>query len=198
MLANHFTSNTQVFMRNPVKVMPGFQLPFNGQTKLMRIQGTRGGVNGGTGGYPFIWFSYSSGYYAVVMEAPFDANNLTLSSGVVPRFGQWDQVEWQVKLNTPGQSNGEMRIWVNDVLRNEVTGRQFIGPATDSRGVSGLLNPSDLRFEAVQLFVQGGSGTIYHDRVAIDTTRIGLVSGGPPPPTQDTTPPSPPTALTVQ
>jgi hypothetical protein len=36
--------------------------------------------------------------------------------------GAWHRVEFSVKLNTPGQANGEQRVWVDGVLRGEWTG----------------------------------------------------------------------------
>lgn len=33
------------------------------------------------------------------------------------RFGQWDKIKLYVRLNTPGQSNGIVRMWVNDQLK---------------------------------------------------------------------------------
>lgn len=33
------------------------------------------------------------------------------------RLGQWDKLKLHVKLNTPGQSNGVIQLWVNNVLK---------------------------------------------------------------------------------
>jgi hypothetical protein len=33
------------------------------------------------------------------------------------RFGQWDKIKLYVRLNTPGSSNGVVKLWVNDVLK---------------------------------------------------------------------------------
>lgn len=40
---------------------------------------------------------------------------------VAVRPGQWDRFKLYVKLNTPGQSNGIVRLWINDVLKVENT-----------------------------------------------------------------------------
>jgi hypothetical protein len=43
------------------------------------------------------------------------------SSTVSMRRGQWDNIKLYSKLNTPGQRNGILRLWVNGVLTIEVT-----------------------------------------------------------------------------
>lgn len=40
---------------------------------------------------------------------------------VPARLGQWDHLKLFVKPNTPGQSNGIVRLWVNGVLKTEYT-----------------------------------------------------------------------------
>jgi hypothetical protein len=37
------------------------------------------------------------------------------------RMGQWDKFKMFVKPNTPGQANGIVRVWINDVLKVENT-----------------------------------------------------------------------------
>ena len=39
--------------------------------------------------------------------------------------GRWQQVELFVRLNTPGQSDGAQRMWIDRVLRGEWTGLRF-------------------------------------------------------------------------
>lgn len=42
-------------------------------------------------------------------------------------FDTWTALEWEVKLNTPGASNGEFRLWMNGSLVGEVTGEYIRG-----------------------------------------------------------------------
>jgi len=42
-------------------------------------------------------------------------------AAVGPRAGQWDKIKLFVRLNTPNQSNGIVRMWVNDTLKVEYT-----------------------------------------------------------------------------
>ena len=44
------------------------------------------------------------------------------SDGVVFNPGQWYNIEAMVKMNEPGQANGEMRMWVDGVLQVERVG----------------------------------------------------------------------------
>jgi hypothetical protein len=44
-----------------------------------------------------------------------------IGTAVTPRVGQWDKLKMYVRLNTPGQSNGIVRLWVNDQLKMEYT-----------------------------------------------------------------------------
>jgi hypothetical protein len=44
-----------------------------------------------------------------------------VGTAVAARLGQWDHLKLFVKPNTPGQSNGIVRLWVNGVLKTEYT-----------------------------------------------------------------------------
>jgi hypothetical protein len=39
---------------------------------------------------------------------------------------EWVCIEYQTKLNTPGNNDGESRVWVDDVLDQEKTGQNFV------------------------------------------------------------------------
>jgi hypothetical protein len=43
---------------------------------------------------------------------------------------RWYSIEMQIKVNTPGAADGEMRWWIDGKLSREVTGFQFRGPTT--------------------------------------------------------------------
>ena len=180
-----FTPVTRVFVRFAVRASPGFQIGSNGYTKMVRIRGSEGS--------PTTWLSIYYGNYIIGMEQPFDAGANIINTGVRFSTTSWDQIEFELKLNTPGQANGETRMWVNGVLRIDQRNRQYIGPTPESRGVYGILTPSTLRLSNAQIFVQSGLGNIYYDRFAVGDTRIG--------PTQskstsaDSTPPASPQGL---
>ncbi len=44
-----------------------------------------------------------------------------IGTPVAVRLGQWDRIKLFIKPNTPGQSNGIVRLWVNDELKMEKT-----------------------------------------------------------------------------
>jgi hypothetical protein len=44
-----------------------------------------------------------------------------VGTAVAARRGQWDRLKLFIKPNTPGQSNGIVRLWVNGVLKTEYT-----------------------------------------------------------------------------
>lgn len=45
--------------------------------------------------------------------------------------GEWHKLEWYVRTNTPGQSDGIVRWWVDGVLRGEYTGLGCVGNGLD-------------------------------------------------------------------
>ena len=144
------------------------------------------------GGYPvFSVMSYSN-QFAITLEGSYVGGTFNTLSGVRPSQTSWDQVEVEFKVNTPGQSNGWMRMWINGVLRAEKLNQQFRGPMPTSINSQGLLVPSTSRFESAQIYVQSGLGSIYYDRVAAGNTRIGLTTGQT---SSDTTPPNIPTGV---
>lgn len=80
-------------------------------------------------------------------------------------IGRWTCHEMYVKNNTPGQTDGAYRFWVDDVMIIERTG-------VDLRGDTGY------NFNTVQLdcYWNGGSPreqNRYYDNLVISTQRIG-------------------------
>ena len=185
-----FPDTAHYFMRVATRQSPGFQRGNNGHTKMIRHVDA-------AGGYPSLLLMYSYGQYAIIMEGPYDAGTYSLFSGVTPSSTSWDQVEIEWKLNTPGQSNGLCRMWVNGVLRIEQLNKQYVGPTPTSRGAAhGLLNPSTLRVMQTQIFIQSGLGNIYYDRLATGDTRIGPAQAKST--SADSTPPASPQGLQVR
>lgn len=173
---------THMFLRVTVRYSPGFQICDNGGTKMIRFRGTAG--------YPILWLMNQRNVYALIMEAPGDyRGTYVISTTAVPSQTSWDQVEVEYKLNTPGQSDGLVRIWINGVLRGEQLNKAYIGPTPTSKCGNGSNTcPSTLSYQTVQVYAQCGLGTVHYDRIAVGNTRIG--------PTQsrlaDSTPPASP------
>lgn len=196
---NAFTSNvgtTHHFMRFAIRRSAGFQIGTNGLTKLVRLAQD-------AGVYPIIWLLYSGPVggttgltYKLNIEAPYYVGTGQVFTNVAPSSNAWDQIEIEWELNTPGQSNGNLRLWVNGALAGSALNKEFVGPTPTSKCFNGANTcSSNLLIRTFQLYVQSGVGDIYFDRFAIGNSRIGIVGSAPP---QDITPPNPPTNLTAQ
>lgn len=190
---NHaFPPSAHFFNRFAYRITPGFQFGNNGYTKIMRFKAD--------GGWPIIWLEILHGVYEITVEGPYlgpNGDNYSLLSGIAPSSTSWDQIEFECLLNTGGQANGVLRLWINGVQRINLTGLQLVGPTPSSVGQQGLPNPSNLVFNDNQIFIQSGVGSVYLDRVAIGDTRIGTTAGGGGGGTADITPPAPPSQLRI-
>ena len=180
-----------VFARYAYRQAPGFEYcAVNGHTKLVRFQGA---------GYPKIWIVNKLGSYIVGVEGAYDVGSGgvdTFYSGVLVSTSAWQQIEYEWKMNEPGQANGLMRLWIDGVLRIERLNRQWVGPLPTSTGLNHPnLTPSTLTITNTQIYLQCGLGTQYYDRFAVGSTRIGLIGTGLP---VDAIPPATPAGWTVQ
>ena len=177
-----FPATDHVFMRWAIKWSVPFQYCLvNGFTKHIRIK-----VNNGN---PLTWIMNYNGTYAVVVEAPYGYTTQLYRTGVPVTSGKWDQVEFEWKLNTPGQADGLLRFWIDGVLRIEVLNREWRGPFPDSvHPIYGSVypTPSTATITNTQIYLQCGIGNVWYDRFAVGNTRIGLTTGQP---SSDTTPP---------
>jgi hypothetical protein len=127
--------------------------------------------------------------YIIGVEAGWTMGSANYQGGGPVSTTEWDQVETEFKLNTPGLSDGLLRMWVNGVLKIEALNLQFRGPTPTSISSQGLLVPSTTQFDKAQIFVQCGLGNMWWDRVAVGNTRIGPTQ----PASTDSTPPARPT-----
>ena len=177
-----------LFMRVAMRFSNPFQFCDNGHTKLIRFR---------AGATPNLWLYNRWGSYALVMEAPYDyAGTYVLQTSIVPTKGGWDQIEVEWKLNTPGQSNGHLRLWINGVLRAEQLNKAYRGPTPSSRcGNGSNICASDAVIKSMQIYNQCMSGTIDYDRIAIGDTRIGLATSQR---SSDTNPPTVPSGIQVR
>ncbi|MEK7636469.1 MAG: hypothetical protein AAB362_02175 [Patescibacteria group bacterium] len=96
----------------------------------------------------------------------------------------WYCIEEHTKLNTPGQANGVVELWVNGVQTIGYYNRTFLGPNVSNPNG----NSSTHTLSGVKFYKEGGNGAIYYDQVAVGNTRIGC--GGTPPPSDPSSPPS--------
>lgn len=183
-----FPATDHVFMRWAIRWSVPFQYcQINDYTKHIRVK-----VNNG---YPVTWIMNYQNTYAVVVEGPYYGGTTLFRTGVPVTSGKWDQVEFEWKLNTPGQADGLLRVWIDGVQRIEVLNREWRGPTTTSvHPIYGNPTRSDATITNTQIYVQCGEGNVWYDRFAVGNTRIG--------PTQSTltnsTPPASPQGLQIR
>jgi hypothetical protein len=182
----YFPLSDHLFARFATRQSPGFQMSSNNITKMVRFTSTSGSW------YPVISVWLQSKKYIIGVEGSWSLGSVNFTGGPTASSTSWDQVEVECLLNTPGQANGLVRMWVNGVLYIERLNLQLRGPTPTSINSQGLLNKSTHRFDQAQIFVQNGLGSIYYDRFAVGNTRIGLVSGQT---SSDTTPPATPSGV---
>jgi hypothetical protein len=196
-IVHSFTASRHIFYRAAMRQQAGFQYGSNGGSKRVRFRpANTAGNPTSLGPYPIFWLYNYFGNYAINIESPYDAKPGGFwIIGSAPTPSAWDQVEMEILINDPGQANGLVRLWVNNTVRAESLGRQWVGPAQSSTGPGGLWHPSDWFSQNAEVFLQSGNGTLYYDRIAVGNTRIGLIGSTLPP--SDTTAPSPPTNVTV-
>jgi len=205
-----------VFGRINIRHAVGFCCSTNTQSKILNWQGT-------TSQYPRLWLyllglcngvdqaactangSSNNPQYVFIMEGIYlgtatqgctGIGTMTCYSGALATTGTFgDDVEWEYRLNTPGQSNGILRLWVNGVLRINKTDGQFRGPTPTSISTGGQANYSTTQLLQTQIYLQSGVGTRFIDRYAAGSTRIGAVGDLAP---SDTTAPTIPTTLGIR
>jgi len=208
--ANTPWTTTNGFWRFAIKVMPGFTtgcnnlskvnlLPYSGYSTF-EFEG--GGCNppatsacpNGWGGVPtnvgctptapvtfrLQLYAYDCGIgHGGTGSIPSDIPSFNVTAD-----GQWHQIEANYQLNTPGSSNGSYTVWVDNAATPawSSTGRQIVGPATNSTDScgNGYPTPSNQTFQGIQYYQQSGNGTIYIDRTAFADQRIGFVGAAPP------------------
>ena len=78
------------------------------------------------------------------------------------RLGQWDKLKLYVRLNTPNQSDGIARLWINDVLKLEYTNLNI------RAGTSYGINKFIMGSLATQ--VSPSDGVQWYDQVTVSST----------------------------
>jgi hypothetical protein len=173
-------ASDHIFTRFAVRRTPDFRIASTNVTKLIRWPASIG--------YPTISVWMQGFQYIIAVEGGWSTGTVNYVGGGPVSSTAWDQVETEFQYNTPGQSDGLIRLWVNGVLKIERLNLQLRGPTPTSVNGQGLPNPSNAKFTRTQIFVQCGLGNMWWDRVAVGTTRIGPTSAS-----ADSTPPARPT-----
>ena len=187
LLDRYYAKTDNIFVRFAVRVTPGFVTSTNNSTKMFRYTSTDG--------YPVLSIGRYSGKYSFACEGCYARGTYIFVTSIPMSTTSWDQIESEFTMNTPGQSNGIHRIWINGVLVMEELNQQQRGPTPTSVNGQGLITRSTRQFDAIQLIIKRGQGSMFFDRIAVGNTRIGMTSGGTPPDTQS---PSVPAGLGAQ
>lgn len=196
-ITHYFTPSQHFFARFGYRTSSGFQIGSNNYTKIVRFRSDAG--------VPIYWIQNTGGSYGLTIEVPWERcdGSYEFITGVAPSSSAWDQVELEVLSNTPGQSNGQVRMWINNVqyplipilgaaiLNANPLALALIGP-TPSSTCYGWPLPSTLLYDQMTFYIQSGLGQTYADRIAMGTTRIGPTGTS-----VDTTPPAVPTGFAV-
>ncbi len=175
-----FTPTEQLYRRVYVRFSPGFT-PSDVFTKMFRSD---------TWGIVSNWWTIGSNNFqfkvhnqSVLINGVGNLETQTVPTSFSFGTGQWYCVETREKLNTPGQLDGEVQVWIDGVQYLLATGLYHRQPGDTSM------------FYNHRLYRQTGIGSIWFDRIAVGASRIGCLGagggGG------DTTPPPVPTAPTV-
>jgi hypothetical protein len=121
-----------------------------------------------------------SGQYAVersdIGAWQFTGLAQNIGSAAPVRLGQWDKLKVYARLNTPGSSNGIVRMWVNDQLKLEYTSVNI--RSNTSYG----FNKLNLSTYATQ--ESPSNGVQWHDSLVLSTTDPGSGTPGTPTPPQ--------------
>jgi hypothetical protein len=132
------TKVEEVYLRFYSRFSSGYQWPNTGQKVV--IFNLMNGVDGDRRYQVYISIN-SDGTYRVdhsyIDTWQFFGLSQNVGSAVRARFDQWDKLKLYVRLNSPGQSNGIVRLWVNDVLKLEYTNRNI--RQSTSYGLSKLI-----------------------------------------------------------
>lgn len=110
----------------------------------------------------------------------FNNLNQNVGTAVGVRFDQWDKLKLYVRLNTPGQANGIVKLWVNNQLkldRNNVNIRQGTSLGLNKLIIGSYSNPA-----------HNGPGVQWIDEVRLSATD---------PDAGTSTPPAAPTGLRI-
>jgi len=120
-----------------------------------------------------------------VSSYPAMPHNITNPISFVP--GVWYEIQYMAQLNTPGQQNGELKLWVNGIL---VTSLQNLVLRDGSH--------SNIQFDHFMVganYPPSGptqSQSSYIDDIVISTSYIPSLGA-----TADTTPPAPPVIVSL-
>lgn len=173
----YFPVTNEHYGRFWIRLSSDYAVGVNNHSKMF-------GVRSQTG-FSKIWFDFNGGTNLIVQaeNTPTDGRTQNYQLNISITRGVWTCVEWRMRENTGGLSNGILQAWKDGIETVNYTDRPW-RPAGEL-----------MAWNFILLYRQSGVGAVYLDRMAVGSTRIGC-SGTTPP--QDTTNPNPPTNFAAQ
>lgn len=180
-----FPAGTTLYGRFMFRISDNWQWGApNGQSKILGVRSSLGVSR--------FWFNMYFGLGMIISaeNTPNTGSTTNISIGITMSRNEWTCIEYKCVANTPGVPNGGLQIWKNGVLCN-VT---YMGlTSTNHTAIQWRGTGNTSLWDFIMFYRQGGGpiapapvGHIWHDRVAVGNTRIGLVGGDPPPPDPET------------
>ncbi|VAW73261.1 hypothetical protein MNBD_GAMMA15-649 [hydrothermal vent metagenome] len=169
----------EVWLKFSSKFESGYQWPDRQSHKIALINLTNGSSSQRT--YQVYIYATPSGEYAIdhtdIADWRFYGLSQNVGAPAAVRFDQWDELKLYTRLNTPGQSDGIIRLWINGELKLDYTGLDIRENTTD--GMNKLIQSS---YTSAQ---SGGNGRQWYDNWSLTLTDPDAGS-----------PPSPPVMIT--
>lgn len=155
----------ELYFRYYLKDLPGSTI---GQEKMLSVNTCCAGI----GGIKFAnHFTWPGGRIIQVTVVPEDANReLNISDVGALTIGHWWYIEYHLKLNTPGASNGVWEAWVNDCGAN---GTDCSGsPTLRARHTNVKWRNAGDNSQMGSLWLEnyanpGGTGETYYDQIKV-------------------------------
>jgi len=177
----------EIYIRYYLKRLPGFSL---GHQKMIMLQNENS--------YQCcVLMSAFSDPCQIATDSYFDIGWMDQNQGnaICLQPGNWYYIEYHIKLNTPGQANGIMELWVDDCGTN---GLGCTGPGTlrtryTNRVFRDLTTQTITTFWLENWSNPSSSGEEHYDQMIVASRRIGPMLRS-----TNATPPPPVTGLTVQ
>ncbi|HHJ13730.1 MAG TPA: hypothetical protein ENJ79_05040 [Gammaproteobacteria bacterium] len=166
----------EVWLKFSSKFDPGYRWPSRQSHKIALLNLTDGVSSQRR--YQVYVYVNPQGQYAIdhsdIGDWQFYGLSQNIGTPASVRFGQWDTLKLYVRLNTPGQADGIVRLWINDELKLDYTNLDL--RETTDYGMNKLILSS---YTSAQ---DGGSGRQWYDDWTLSETDPDAGTTAPPRP----------------
>lgn len=165
----------EVWLEFSSKFDAGYRWPDRQSHKIALINLTDGNSSQRT--YQVYIYVTPAGQYAIdhtdIADWRFYGLSQNVGTPAAVRFDRWDELKLYTRLNTPGQSDGIIRLWINGELKLDHSGLNIRENTTD--GMNKLILSS---YTSAQ---SGGNGRQWYDNWSLTLTDPDAVSPPNPP-----------------